>query len=578
MDALNRYLLTDKPEGEVVNPYPDRETYLDEVVQPTGMRAIANEDLPVQEGGFIPPTIAPERQNALPSWMQFRSGAGPLPKLNNTLEDDTSVLPPEMPGALKAPTMTPPKMGETRESLGAMLGGGRLTSPIPVASVPVQRDAAAPTTGVIAPTTGARAAEGAGGDTDEMDRLSSAANWIRAMETAGSAISGKNLRSGIAESLADRMKQVEALRLKRAERAEELAREDEQSASLVQQYKSLAAQGLVPELPLLDKLPPKQAASLIKTYGSLGGMKAREQKTQAEIPQVEAKTRDIGAATGLKQAQTQFTIDKSGRLQTLTPLEAEQKKAQTAKIYSDIDNDAKEFKLKEQAALAAPGKDEQEQKVKLNDLAEKEKGFGGYVTLAGDLAELERAAPGLVTQGKPPEWLTSIAQAEGQNWPRSADPKVIRFMEAYGKLANAERHRLYGSAQTEGEIKSFLQMLNDNPISGGPEVLATQLQSFGENVAKKATSTLARYNNVFSPKVVDTVLGGEFKPLYEKGGVFAGLGQKSPFVAAAPAAAAPAPAPTVGEKVRMISPDNRVARIPAGEVEARKAQGWKEAP
>ncbi len=523
MDALSRYLLTDKPEDDGVS-VDDIGAYEDTTTQPKLMREILAENPP------------PRSAASFAAAAQKREAA--------------------------------------RDAAEASASKSMLTSPIPVASVPVQRDVAAPTTGVIAPTTGVIApTTGAGGDTDEMDRLSSAANWIRAMETAGSAISGKNLRSGIAESLADRMKQVEALQLKKTERAEELAREDEQSASLVQQYKSLAAQGLVPDLPLLDKLPPKQAASLIKTYGSLGGMKAREQKTQAEIPQVEAKTREIGAAAGLKQAQTQFTIDKSGRLQTLTPLEAEQKKAQTAKIYSDIDNDAKEFKLKEQAALAAPGKDEQEQKVKLNDLAEKEKGFGGYVTLAGDLAELERAAPGLVTQGKPPEWLTSIAQAEGQNWPRSADPKVIRFMAAYGKLASAERHRLYGSAQTEGEIKSFLQMLNDNPISGSPEVLATQLQGFGGNVAKKATSTLARYNNVFSPKVVDTVLGGEFKPLYEKGGVFAGLGEKSPFMVATPAAAAPAPAAV--ERVVMLNPQGQRLAVRADQVEKAKAQGWR---
>jgi hypothetical protein len=357
------------------------------------------------------------------------------------------------------------------------------------------------------------------------------------METAGSAISGKNLRSGIADSLSDRMKQVEALRLKKTERAEELAREDEQSASLVQQYKSLAAQGLVPDLPLLDKLPPKQAASLIKTYGSLGGMKAREQKTQAEIPQVEAKTRDIGAATGLKQAQTAFVIEKSGRVREMLPLEVEQKKAQTAKINADIDNNAKEFKLKEQAALNQPYKDEQEQKVKLNELAEKEKGFGGYINLANDLSAIEAVAPGFVTRGKAPDWLTTESLATAQKFPRSADPRVIRFLSKYADLTNTERHRLYGSAQTEGELRSFLQQLSDDPFFAGPEVIAAQMQGFAENAATKATSTLGRYNNVFSPKVVDTVLGGEFKPLYAEGGVFAGLGQKSPFVAAAPAAA-----------------------------------------
>jgi hypothetical protein len=148
-----------------------------------------------------------------------------------------------------------------------------------------------------------------------------------------------------------------------------------------------------------------------------------------------------------------------------------------------------------------------------------------------------------VTRGEAPEWLTAAQQSLGQNWPTSADPRVVKFLAAYGKLANAERHRLYGSAQTAGELKAFLQQLNDNPFSSGPETLATQMTSFAGNVGRRATNTLNRYSSVFGAPVVDRVLGNEFRPLYEDGAVFATF--RSPFVAPASAPAtggAPAPA------------------------------------
>ena len=399
--------------------------------------------------------------------------------------------------------------------------------PVPTVGTPVQKTEGTPSAAV------AKMTEGAGGDEPDLRSMFLSQVLARSAAGLGDLVSGKKTDIGVADMLGERYKQAQALQAKRAEKGEEQKLFGAGNRAALQAAVSRFADkpevrdALLQLDRAVDMLAPRDFQKALLTAIESPG----------KVAVSDARAADIGAATGVKQTQTQLNLDKSGRVQTLTPLEAEQKKAQTAKIYADIDRQANEFKLKERDAEAAPGKTEQEQAVKLNDLAEKEKGFGGYVTLANDLADLEAAAPGLVTQGKPPEWLTSVAQAEGQNWPRSADSRVVRFMAAYGKLASAERHRLYGSAQTEGELKSFLQMLNDNPISGGPDVLATQMAQFGGNVAKKATSTLSRYNNVFSPKTVDRVLGGEFKPLYAEGGVFAGLGQKSPFVVAAPSAA-----------------------------------------
>jgi hypothetical protein len=175
---------------------------------------------------------------------------------------------------------------------------------IPVANAPLKSDAAAATTSALPPTTDkqpagkpdssdkdgmvAPSSEGAGGDTSERDLYLARLAAQNAAGFGGMG-AGKNIDMGIADTLGERLKQVQALRAKREERSMELAREDEQSAALVSQYKSLAAQGLVPELPGLDKLPFKQAASLIKTYGSLPGLVQRAEKTKAEIPLVQAR-------------------------------------------------------------------------------------------------------------------------------------------------------------------------------------------------------------------------------------------------------------------------------------------------
>jgi hypothetical protein len=145
-------------------------------------------------------------------------------------------------------------------------------------------------------------------------------------------------------------------------------------------------------------------------------------------------------------------------------------------------------------------------------------------------------------------------------------------LAAYGKLSNAERHRLYGSAQTAGELKSFLQQLNDNPFSSGPETLATQMSSFAGNVGRRATNTLTRYINTFGASVVDRVLGNEFRPLYEDGAVFSTF--KTPFTAAAAAGTRPAaPSVEAGKTALWDAAASKWVQAPDEQVEAAVASG-----
>jgi hypothetical protein len=251
------------------------------------------------------------RENALPKIGYVPAGVGPVvePSVDSTLAPmpsgirsrkpidftpDTTKLQGRLAGflggnqPLQGPGYARPLSDEefaSEQARARKLMAADIAAPIPFASASPRADVPEATKGAIAPTT---PADGAGGD-DEMGRLSMGQALVRALEGSGSIIAGQNLRSGAADTLGERMKQIEALRAKREERSMELAREDEQSAALVSQYKSLAAQGLVPELPGLDKLPFKQAASLIKTYGSLPGLVQRAEKTKAEIPLVQAR-------------------------------------------------------------------------------------------------------------------------------------------------------------------------------------------------------------------------------------------------------------------------------------------------
>jgi hypothetical protein len=270
----------------------------------------------------------------------------------------------------------------------------------------------------------------------------------------------------------------------------------------------------------------------------------REELEKVKQPVAEARIGQMGAGEDLTR----------GKIAEIGP-EGESKRklraAQVAKIYKDMELAGTKLALDERKTIeqAQQSKDPYKKLESLNTIADK-KEFGGFTTLAGDLGDLERVAPGFVTRGEVPEWLTREQQLLGQNWPTSTDPRVVDFLAAYGKVANEERHRQYGSAQTDGELRAFMQQLNANPLSAGPQVLAQQVKRFGQAAGRVAKGRLTRYNNVFGAENVDTVFAPEWKPLFDAGGVFASQG--TPFASPVRAEAGGAPTPTpAGATVRI---------------------------
>jgi hypothetical protein len=356
---------------------------------------------------------------------------------------------------------------------------------------------------------------------------------------------GKNIDMGIADTLGERLKQVQALRAKREEQSLEQQRERATwgtsnratLASALAQWKGDEAKTAALEALAsgADATKPsdysRNVVNAVMTKPKVLGAEAGVAKTEA------GTTRTLG------QAATDAALrpSKVGKLAADTELA----KARTAKVYKDMKLAGAKLALDERRTLeqAQQSKDPFKKLESLNTIADK-KEFGGFTTLAGDLADLEGTAPGFVTRGEVPEWLTREQQALGQNWPTSTDPRVVDFLAAYGKVANEERHRQYGSAQTDGELRAFMQQLNASPLSAGPQVLAQQVKRFGQAAGRVAKGRLTRYNNVFGAENVDTVFSPEWRPLFDAGGVFAAQG--SPFVAARPAAGGEAPAPVSG--------------------------------
>ena len=554
LNALDQFLLED-PETTPVSEYPDRESYLD-AMQSQTLRDISERG---QAQAFIPESLSPRRK--LGGFSQFREGTAPLPKLSSPVEDEAGDLPPSMQTVpdLRAPDLrAAPAAQQIKESA---FGNMKLTQPaiqpVPTVGTPVQKTEGTPSAAV------AKMTEGAGGDEPDLDRMLSAANWIRAMESTGSAISGKNLRSGIADSLGEQARQVQAMRLKRSERADELAREDAQSKALVSQYQSLAKQGLVPEIPDLDTMPIKSAASLIKTYSSLPGTVAKTTKTQAETGKVEAQTEGVGATTERTKAQTARTLDQ---------IETERLKRED--IANKMANRAKT------ADLAEKNFDLQLKKLGRADAIEfsrqaddPKKGAAGFRNLAIDLRAIEDVAPGFL-EGNIPPWLTKVALEEvkaGRGWP--SDPRVEEFYTAFNTLRNQKRHEEYGSALTDGEIRASLTTLDDSLLST-PKVLSSQLGRLRKRTGDQASAYLQGKINTYGQDIVSNG-APTFVEDFAPEGIFSV--SKSPFKTAAPAPSAtgsrgPKPTDAEGKKTLWNKKTGQWVRYtPEQEAKARAA-------
>lgn len=518
------------------------------------------------------------RENALPREGYVPTGVGPAvePSLDSTMAP--------MPAGLRSrkPVEFTPDTTKLQGKLAGFLSGDRsLESPIPTASASIRSDAPVASTSTL-PSTGpqtpagkpdsmgtpglpAPSSEGAGGDA--LSRLGLGQALVRALEGSGSVIAGRDLRSGAAETLGERMKQIEALRAKREERALELGREDEQSAALVSQYKSLAAQGLVPELPALDRLPLKQAAGLIKTYGSLPGLVQRTEKTKAEIPLVQERVQEVKAKTDLTREKIPEVSLEGKSKRALRQAQIDKLRRQTAGNVVSLTRSAKA--VEDAGKAGVPSKDAI--KYIRDDIKTAEKAITPTLE---NLKNIERASPGFAF-GKTPKDIETLEFVAAEKLPRFAD-NARDLRSAVEALIIDIRHGSFGASLTATEKQSFEAMLQTG-LSGTVGQLARAIN----DVRRKAAATAQTHFNTsqtFYPTETAQVLSSSavFGPATKPGGVYADV-WTLPTAPAAPTAAAPsAVAAPVVERVIMIDKEGKRQAVRADQVERAKAEkGWR---
>jgi hypothetical protein len=437
-----------------------------------------------------------------------------------------------------------------------------VASPIPVAAAPVKADVPSAVKTAIPATTAtqpAPPADGSGGD--EMSSLRKQLGIQQMFEALGSAGSGKNLYTdgGI---LADRMKQVEALRAKRQERQEGLEVERSQNEQTLNAYQA-------------------QFPELRETLEPLRG--------QTGKPAFQGLLRDIVAARKARTGERALDIREQG-MQDIAEY-----RAGTLGLKRDIAKDNEKYRAVQaglkQAELDLRRAENERKAVGAAEPSAKERSsFQAMMKPAENTAVALRDADtlnalgeGMLVTGQPPAFLSraDIAAFNGVPFGQASrsqlaqsNPQAYDLLTKMAEIKTIIGHEYFGSALSPSEAERQRQFMDFSALDS-PESLAKKMKNYHDTLSNKATVFLR-------PRVVNSPLGAEWlqstglDTLSGEGGTFAGL-LDTPKAAAPKAAEVKEPAAVEG-KVRMLSPDNRVAKIPAAEVEARKAQGWKEAP
>jgi hypothetical protein len=368
---------------------------------------------------------------------------------------------------------------------------------------------------------------GSGGD-DEMGRLSMGQALVRALEGSGSVISGQNLRSGAADTLGDRMKQIEALRAKKAEKevtdAQEVANNKAQVDYLISRF-------------------PEQTDSLTKLYGMTRKANFPQfVRLEEQIALDRAKKQDIGAKAEDRAATQKYRAD-------------------TLDLKRDIAKDNRNYRAVQaglqKAALDLRRAENERKAVGGTEPSTKER--GAFQTMMKpaeqtavalkDADNLNALSTGMLVSGKPPPFLTQsdilsfVGVPPFENAMRSqlakSNPQAFDLLTQMARLKTMVGHEYFGSALSPAEAERQRQFL-DFGVTDTPESVARKMKSYHDSLADKASIFLR-------PRVVNSPLGAEWTQLSGldvlsgEGGTFAGLLAAPAPVAPRVVSAAPQP-------------------------------------
>jgi hypothetical protein len=393
-----------------------------------------------------------------------------------------------------------PTTGVDFASLQKTMSPGAFASPIPVAR-PAAQDGSDAEPGVIKTTMPAvdaanpagkagqptdtlkppKPAVGAGSDTDEINRLGLGQALVRALEGSGSIIAGRDLRSGAADTLGERMKQIEALRAKREAETETLGRERSQNDQLLDAYK-----GMFPEKATeLESLRGATGKPMFRDL--LNAWQKRVELEQVKKPMAEASIGQKQAGAGLARAKTK---DIPVSAQTRDAFRRSQVALNKARIdHMGAKKEAESAPASTTGPLADPRLEQRRQDTfsKVTRGAQKL-----YTDPLIAVASLEKAS-GPLAQGETPEWWTvaNLAKINSGVY-LGLPPEATAFAKTYFPVINQLRHALYGSALSAGEQKAFADQI-ELGLKQGPKALAASIRALAD-AAKDKTQTQLGYD------------------------------------------------------------------------------------
>jgi hypothetical protein len=389
-----------------------------------------------------------------------------------------------------------PSTGSDFASLQKTMSPGSLASPIPTATASVRTDAPEVVKETIAATTPERPAppvDGSGGD-DDVRNLYLARLAAQSAAGFGGMGAGKNIDMGIADTLGERLKQVQALRAKREEQSLEQQRERSTwgasnrgtLAGYIARFKDRpeVVAALKDMEPAADTTKPgdfnRNVIGAITTPGKVAGMEAGVAKTNVQIP-------DIQAGTGVKIAKA---ADIGLSANTRDDLRRSQIDLNKARIdHMGAKKESESAPASTTGPLADPRLEQRRQDTfsKVTRGAQKL-----YTDPLIAVASLEKAS-GPLAKGETPEWWTpaNIIKINSGIY-GGLPPEATAFAKTYFPVINQLRHALYGSALSAGEQAAFANQI-ELGLKQGPKALAASIRALAD-AAKDKTQTQLGYD------------------------------------------------------------------------------------
>jgi hypothetical protein len=482
------------------------------------------------------------RENALPKTGYVPAGVGPM--VEPSMESPLAPLPSGFRS--RKPVEFTPDTAKMQGKLAGFLGGNQLLRgpeygrPLSDEEFASEQERARklmaqdgfardiPVASAEGSKTLASTVPGSGGD--EIGRLSMGQALVRALEGSGSVISGQNLRSGAADTLGERMKQIEALRAKREERAADVAQEQAQyeGANLATLTTQLAAFKDRPDIvAALQNLKPgakytkpsdfiKSAYQAVTNPPTVAGKEATAKKTGAQG--------DVAAATAVAVPE-KVTIAE-GKLAEDIRKNKEGEAIRWAAMNRAAQNAATKLTAGQPETVQ---KEVRATTQKLGDSVAKE-----YGEISSALKEADRSLVAIKNQ--PPDVFAKVMQAT--NLDSLNTPEERALFRSVGELRRAAQKAQSGLAVTENERAEFLQLFGANWLQS-PTSLIEAIEWMRRKTKDKLDQSFATY------RAQGSVGNTAVQAYREAGGVTPDAQFLLPFNERQPkTATAPAPAPS----------------------------------